>query len=311
MTVRLEDRLWGLTNNTPGSTTPQAYQKSYKGLVSPSFSINKKISNVASVYASYSVAYKAPVSSNFYIPTTGMVNQGLTPEKGNQIEIGTKGSMLNNRLYYTLAWFSAQFTNKLTTIAVQNPENTATLYSYLVNGGTLDNKGFEILVKYDAIKSKDGFITALKPFANATISNFHYRDFQYNTIGKDASNQDSLLVNDYSGNQVAGVPPLVFNLGADIETKIGVYANLTYNFRGAMYYTSDLQNQTDVYSLVNAKIGFRKRVKNFDFNLYAGARNITGTQYYNMVFVNQLPDAYIPAANEINFFSGLNVKYTF
>jgi iron complex outermembrane recepter protein len=30
-----------------------------------------------------------------------------------------------------------------------------------------------------------------------------------------------------------------------------------------------------------------------------------------MVFLNQLPDAYLPAPNEINYFGGVNLKYTF
>lgn len=78
-----------------------------------------------------------------------------------------------------------------------------------------------------------------------------------------------------------------------------------------MPYTSDGLNETDPYSLLNGKIGFRMGINRFSFDIYGGANNITGTQYYNMVFVNQLPDAYIPAPNEINFFGGVNLKYTF
>lgn len=78
-----------------------------------------------------------------------------------------------------------------------------------------------------------------------------------------------------------------------------------------MPYTSDGLNETDAYSLLNAKLGFRKQLSDFNLDVYVGANNITGTQYYQMVFVNQLPDAYIPAPNEINFFGGINLKYTF
>ncbi|MFM1877986.1 MAG: hypothetical protein RLZZ241_852 [Bacteroidota bacterium] len=46
-------------------------------------------------------------------------------------------------------------------------------------------------------------------------------------------------------------------------------------------------------------------------DVYAGAVNLTGRQYYNMVFVNQLPDAYVPAPNVVNFYGGLRLNYGF
>lgn len=311
MNLKLEDRLWGLSNNHPNNSKLKVYETKYNNLVSPNVAINKKISKVASVYASYSTGYKAPVSSNVLISTTGQLNTGLKPEKGTQIEIGTKGSMMNNRLFYTIALFNAKFENKFTTVAVPNPSNTVTLYSYIVNGGTLNNNGLEVLVKYKVIESKEGFIKLVQPFANLTYSDFIYGDFQFQKIGKNTANKDSLIVEDYSGNKVAGVSPLVYNLGVDVDTKIGMYGNVNYNYRSSMFYTSDELNETNAFSLLNAKIGFRRAIKHFEFDVYAGANNITGSQYYYMVFVNQLPDAYIPAPNEINYFGGVNLKYNF
>jgi iron complex outermembrane recepter protein len=311
MKLRLEDRLWGLTNDHPGNARLKTYENTYNGLASPNFAINKKISKVASVYASYSVGYKAPVSSNILISTTGQLNTGLEPEKGTQIEIGTKGSMMDNRLFYTVAGFNAKFQDKFTNVTVQNPSNTATLYSYIVNGGSLNNTGLEVLVNYNVVSSNTGFLKLLRPFANLTYSHFTYDNFTYETIGKSVVNQDSTIVNDYSGNAVAGVSPVVFNLGVDVDTEPGLYGNLNFNYRSSMFYTSDEVNETEAYSLLNIKAGFRKSFGHFNLDAYFGANNITGEQYYQMVFVNQIPDAYIPAPNEINFFGGVNLKYTF
>ncbi len=311
VTISLNDRIWGLKNNQPGNNKLKTYENSYNNLASPTIALNKKINTVASVYVSYSTAYKTPVSSNVLISTTGELNTGLKPEKGTQIELGTKGSFLANKLFYTVAVFNTKFEDKFTTITVQNPSNTATLYSYLVNGGRLNNNGLEVLLQYKAIDSRKGFIRLLQPFANFTYSDYKYEDFQFEKIGKDAVNQDITIVEDYSGNAVAGVAPIVFNAGVDVVTKIGLYGNMYYNYRSSMPYTSDGLNETNAYNLLNAKLGFRKNIKQFEMNVYAGANNITSEQYYNMVFVNQLPDAYIPAPNEINFFSGINLKYNF
>ena len=46
-------------------------------------------------------------------------------------------------------------------------------------------------------------------------------------------------------------------------------------------------------------------------DVFAGAYNITGEQYYQMVFVNQLPEAYIPASNNVGFFGGASLNLNF
>jgi iron complex outermembrane receptor protein len=146
---------------------------------------------------------------------------------------------------------------------------------------------------------------------NLAYSDFKYKDFKYQSkVTK--GGKDSLVEADYSGKAVAGVSPIMANVGVDIFTKPGIYASATYSYRDAMPFTSDGENMTEAFSLVNAKLGFRRNITNhWNIDAYLGANNITGSQYYQMVFVNQLPDAYIPAPNEINFFGGVNLKYNF
>lgn len=311
MDMTYEDRLWGFSNNFPSSTTPKSYSATYNDMLSPTIGLTKQFSRNVSVYGSFSSTYKAPMSSYFYIPQTGEVNTGLKPEKGTQIELGTKGSLLNNKLFYTLAVYNTKFTDKMTAITVQNPSNTATLYSYIVNGGTVNNNGIEAVIKYEAIKSRDKFVTSLRPFVNATYSSAKYEDYRFEKVGTGSSNQDTTFVADYSGQTVAGIPPLAINAGIDIETKIGLYGNVVFNYRDAVYFTSDGEHLADPYSILSSKIGFRREIKRFSLDVYAGVTNLTGTQYYNMVFVNQLPDAYIPSNPDANFFGGLSVKYSF
>jgi len=316
MNIELNDRFYVATNNNPsnpkGTHNPAQYRNSYDNMLSPRFALNKVFNQKLSVYASYSQGYKAPVSAYFFIPTTGQVNTNLKPEKGTQIEIGSKGVLLNDRLRYELAVFQAKFTDKMTVVAVPNPANTATLYTYMVNGGTMDNKGLELAVKYSAYRSA-GFLSEVIPFANFTYSDFKYKDFIFQQSVKNAG-KDSVVSSDYSNKIVAGVPKVVANAGVDVFTKIGLYGNVTYSYRDAMYFTSlNVESaKTDAYGLLNAKLGYRVSfLKRFDADVYFGANNITGTQYYQAVFVNQLPDAYLPGPAEINYFGGLSLKFNF
>jgi iron complex outermembrane receptor protein len=309
--LKLDDRLWGLTNNTPGNSKLKIYTNKYNGLVSPSFAVNKLIGKNASVYGSFSTGYKAPVSANILIATTGQLNTGLRPEKGTQFELGTKGNLFSGKLFYTLALFQAKFNNKFTVIAVPNPANTATLYTYIVNAGTLNNKGIEFLAKYSLVQSSTGFIRNLRPFVNFTYSDFKYENYSYQRVGKDITNKDSLITENYSGKKVAGTPKLVFNMGIDAETSSGIYGNINYHHRGSMPFTSDGLNTTTAFNLLNAKLGFKKGFGKWEIDAYAGANNITSKQYYYMVFINQMPDTYLPAPNKANYFGGINLKYTF
>lgn len=313
MSIELNDRFFVASNNNPSNpnhtTKPSTYANSYNNLVSPHVALNKVFNKQMSVYASYGTGYKAPVSSYFYIPLTGQLNTNLKPEKGTQMEIGTKGSLLNKRLSYEVAAFHTVFTNKMTVVAVPNAANTATSYTYVANGGTQINNGLEAMVRYNLIQSESGMVTALTPFVNATYSNFTYGDFKYQQLN---SSKDQVVEVDYSGKKVAGVPPLTLNAGFDLVMKSGIYANMTYSYRDSVYYTSDNLNKANSYSLVNGKIGYRKVFANhYSVDAYFGINNMTSQQYYVMLFVNQTPDVYLPGPNNVNFFGGINFKYIF
>ena len=305
MRIDLSDKFYVATN-----TNPTKFATSYNGMYSPHIAINKVINKSVSVYAAYSKGYKAPVSSYFFIPATGKLNTGLRPEIGNQFEVGTKGLIANEKIAYQLAFFSAQFSDKMTAIAVPlNGSTTTTAYSYIANSGKQDDKGIELSIKYNAYESATGFISAIKPFANLAYSNFKYVGYSFQTLSADRL---SAVVVDYDGKAVAGVAPLTTNLGADISSKTGLYANVTYSYKDAMPISSDGLNKTTSYNLLNAKLGFQNKLSaKINFDLFFGATNITGTQYAHMVFVNQLPDAYLPAPYKINYFGGINLKYTF
>lgn len=315
MKISLDDRF-----NAATATKPAHFEKNYTNMVSPYLAVNKVFNKNFSVYASYSQGYKAPVSSYFYIvvpsygsgssavPSAARVNDGLKPEKGSQLEIGTKGQLVERRLTYELAYFNAVFSDKMTTVSVVSPvSSTTTLYSYMVNGGKQTHKGIEAIVRYEAIKSNRGFFTSLRPFANLTYSNFKY--------GDNFTIQKTVLATgteDYSNKAVAGVPKYIANIGVDVATNIGLYANVSYNYKDKFPVTSLNDTYTTSFSLLNAKIGYRTSLsKHFDLDVYAGGQNLTSTKYFLMVFVNQLPDAYIPAPTKANMFGGINLKYNF
>lgn len=310
--IELNDRLYAANNNNPanpnGTHKPSQYKNTFDDMVSPHLALNKVFSKQVSVYVSYSRGYKAPVSSYFYIPLTGEVLTGLKPELGTQLEAGSKGVLWNEKLNYQIAVFSTGYTDKMTTVAVPNETQTATSYVYVANAGEQNNLGIELALRALAYRSGH-FVKSFAPFANFTYSHFRYGDFKFEKLSSD---KKSAVVVDFSDKVVAGTPPVVFNLGFDLTTRPGLYLNMTYSYRDKMYYTSDNENETGINRLMNAKIGFtRVFATHIGLDAYFGVNNITGNQNYAMVFLNQLPDAYLPAPREANFFGGVNLKYMF
>lgn len=312
MNISLFDRLFVASNNNPSNTNgthkPSTYEAHYGSLAAPRFAVNKKLGMDVSAYISYSTGYKAPVSSYFFIPVIGTVNTGLVPEKGTQLEAGLKGMLYENRLMFQLAAFQANYLHKMTVFAVPNAANTATSYTYVANGGSQHNKGLELLLRYQSIQSGSGFLAQLTPFLNAAYAQYRYGDdFVFQQLSAD---KKAITVKDFSGNQVAGVPPLTLNTGLDFLTQPGFYGTLTYSYKGAFYYTSDGANQTQAYGLLNGKVGFKRTLgQHLSADAYLGAYNIGQVQYPYMVFLNQLPDAFLPAPLNTNYFGGFSLKF--
>lgn len=301
--IELDNRLYDAE-----SEDPNHYEISYNNLFSPHFAVNKIFNENISVYVSFSTAYNTPGSSNIVINATGNLNTGLVPEEARQFEIGSKGNLLNEKFQYRMAVFRTNFSNKMTSVAVPLDSET-TAYTYVTNGGGQINKGFEMLAKYIIYNSKNSFFSFIRPWVNFSYSDFTYDDFSYELIPRGKS---SVVTENYDGKAVAGVSPINANAGIDFSTNYGFYGNVNYSYKDALPITSNGEFMTESFNLLNAKIGFKRMLgEHFDLELYAGADNFTGTQYYYMVFINQLNDAYLPAPINTNFYSGIHLKYIF
>jgi iron complex outermembrane receptor protein len=177
----------------------------------------------------------------------------------------------------------------------------------VVNGGKQDHMGVELALKFAAYQSATGFFKNVSPFLNVAYSDFKYDNFQFKRLVSGL-----VVTDDYSGKAVAGVSPLTATVGLDVATNPGFYLNTYYSYRDAMPIVSTGQFKTKAYSIVNGKLGFRRSVSSHvDLDLFVGGTNLTGTQYYSMVFINQQPDAYIPAPLKAQAFGGINFSYNF
>ncbi len=309
--IKLFDRFYSATNNTPSNPNskkkPESYHNSYD-IVSPRIAINKIITDNFNVFINYSSSGKAPVSSYFFIPVTGEVIRNLKPEYASQIELGLNVLSFKNKLSVNLNIYNTHYKDKMTTIAVPNASNTATSYVYVVNGGEQIHNGVEFIAKYKVLENKS-IVKNLQLFGNLNITDYKYGTFKFQQLSSDRL---SVVESDFSNKIVPGNAAYMYNLGFDFNTTFGLYGNLTYSYRDKVFITSDNSLIAKENLFLNSKLGYNKSIgKHLNADVSIAFINMTSNKNYVMVFVNQLPDAYIPAIPDLNLVGNLRLSYSF
>lgn len=83
---------------------------------------------------------------------TRQPNQNLLPQQAKEFEIGTEGSLFNNRVTFDVAYYKTKTTNQLLTLPISSGSG---LTSASVNAGRIDNWGYEVQLGLVPIKTQD------------------------------------------------------------------------------------------------------------------------------------------------------------
>jgi iron complex outermembrane recepter protein len=305
-----------LTNTANPTHADQSGYKKFDAVVTPRVALQKLITPSMTVYASVSQGYSPPSATSVVVPQAGRVLTDLKPEQGTQMEVGSKGSLLDKKLSYQVAVFHLKVQDKIMTQAYADPQSGSILYTLSANGGKQTNQGLEVALNYSLLQNEEGLVTLVKPFVNYTYSDFTYDSFTRESIVR-VNNVNTRVVADYSGKAVIGVPKQNFNAGVDVELKPGFYLYTTFQHVDDMPITYDAKHRAPNYNLLNAKLGWRKNLGgHVSLDVFAGGNNLTGDLYYHMVFLDAYsssnnPNIYLPAAYKPTYFGGLNFGYKF
>jgi iron complex outermembrane receptor protein len=173
-----------------------------------------------------------------------------------------------------------------------------------VNAGKTTHNGMEITLNYDFLKHRVRSENNVFGFITYTLADYAFTEF----LDGD---------NDYSGNDLTGIPRHVLNTGLSFRTKTGIYGNLNYQFVDRMPMRDDNSVYSDSYQLVNLKLGYNKSLfKKFHLDLYTILNNIFDIRYASMIMVNASsfggnePRYYYPGLPR-NFYVGTEISYLF
>ena len=216
---------YNLEDNFPVSINnpDQSGQFDFNGILSPKIGLSFLISNDISLYSSISQGF-SPVSLEETLLPDGQINTDLEPETGWNYEVGTRGGIFDNKLQFNIAAYRLDVRNLLVARRTSQEEFIG------VNAGQTLHDGLELSLNSTLINNE---ILSVNGFFNYSINNYKFEDF----IDGD---------NDFSGNDLTGVPSEIINIGVDFTTKIGFYGNINFQYVLKMQKSKDKDIESKV-----------------------------------------------------------------
>lgn len=232
-------------------------------LLSPRLGANWQTSGRNALYAMISHGFSAPSLQETLQPD-GQVNPEIKPETGWNFEVGTRGKLMNDKLFYDVSLYRMLIRNLL--VARRTGEDAFVG----VNAGKTTHNGIEMDVRYfGSYRRKIHW----NLFTNGTFAFYKFEEF-------------TDLDRDYSGNKLTGVPPVILNSGLEVRTNKGWSSFLNFRHSGKLPLNDANTLYSDAYQIVNWRIGKSLRLLNLDWKINGGINNLFNTHYASMYLIN-------------------------
>ena len=233
--------------------------------VSPKLGVNYHITNAGILFLTYTRGFRAggltPLASDPSQPALF----AYKPEYSNNLELGIKNKLLNNRLLLNVTAFYTTVTNAQVPTLVLPDAVTVTR-----NTGKLRSKGFEAEVSATPIK---GF------------------EFNY-SFGYTSSKYQSLNISqngsevDLKGNRQIFTPDVTSMLAMQYSHEVSARHNISLVLRGEWKYLGtqffDLANniRQSPYNLLNTRVGVTAK----NLSLFFWGRNLSNKKYISYAY---------------------------
>jgi iron complex outermembrane receptor protein len=262
-------------------------------MFSPKVGLTYQNSSNNMFYGNISHGFSPPTLQETLLPN-GLINTNIKPETGWNFEIGSRGTLFEKRLFYDVALYHMEVENLLVARRTDEDEFIG------VNAGKTSYNGLEFTLNYTILSTEKS-----KIFLNNAVT---FNDFKFQKFVE--------LNQDFSGNQLTGVPKFILSSQLNFESDLGFYAFFSYNFVGEIPIRDDNSIYSNAYQLVHTKIGYKTiLIDTFELDLFVGFNNMFNEKYASMLLINAVgfgnnsPRYYYPGEPR-NYYLGINLKYT-
>jgi iron complex outermembrane receptor protein len=264
--------------------------RNFDNKIAPRVALLKKIFPEISLYASAARGFSTPTAQELQ-KTNGLIGPPLQPEDGIDYEVGTRGSLFHDKLFFDINAFFFHLKNTI----VQRIDTLGVGYS--INAGQTDQHGLESFISYQLADQPRAFFSNVKLWISHALHDFHYRDFTQNTTN-------------LSGKRLPSVPLQTVVAGLDVLVKPGFYTNITYTYSDRIALNDANSAYAGSYNLLGGRIGYRKILaRKIKLDVFGGVDNVFNTKYSLGNDFNAAAGRYYNAAPGINYFGGVSVNY--
>jgi iron complex outermembrane receptor protein len=261
--------------------------KKFNSILSPRVALLKKITDKLSAFGTVSRGFSPPSFAEVR-PSTNTFNALLNAESGTNYELGLR-QISSKGFSLDLTAYNFQLDQ---TIVLRHQSDGA---EYFVNAGRTSQKGIEARLTWMPLVQSGLFLSDLK------ISNsYTYNHYRFKHFASDAE--------DYSGNQLTGVPPVVNVSTIDATILKKGYANLTATYVDHVPLNDANQFYANEYFLVGGRVGYKLELHQVNIDLFAGIDNALNRKYSLGNDLNAAGFRFYNAAAPRNYYFGLTLK---
>jgi iron complex outermembrane receptor protein len=253
--------------------------------VSPSLGLNYRL-DTGVLFASYSSSFETPTTTELANPdASGGFNPDLNPQTADNFEIGYKYSQGN--LYAELAWFTIDLQDELIPFELAAFPGR-TFYS---NAGSSSRNGIEAAMSW---ANDSGF---------RLDASYTWSDFKFDDFIDDNSN-------DFSGNQLPGLPEHFGYLGLSFNSDYGFSSTFELIYSGELVANNANTANVSSYTVANLRLSYEMTPGQWVVRPYAGINNVFDESYNSNVRINAFGGRYFEPAPDRNFYAGVVVNFS-
>ncbi len=263
--------------------------KNIRMVVTPRVAVLYRLTHDISLYALAAKGFSPPALAEVR-PSDGNYYGDLNAEYGWNYEAGIKGEGFDQRLQFDVAAYFFSLRNAIVR------RNNAAGAEYFINAGSTKQNGIESFIKYQLINQPASFVSKL------TIrSSYSYQPYRFDEYKQ--------TINNYSGNELTGVPANIWVSGLDMVLAKRFYFDASLNSTSRLALTDANDAYADAYQLMQVKFGYRCDTKNKKLDIFFGIDNLLNQHYSLGNDINAAGKRYYNPATGRNIFSGLFYRF--
>jgi iron complex outermembrane receptor protein len=248
----------------------QSGSLNFDPVLSPRVSVSWSPVKEISSYIAINQGFTIPSLSETMTPV-GLINSDIKPEKAWSYETGVRFDLFRSRSFLDVALYYMKVSDLIV------PKRVEEDFYVGMNAGASLHKGIEVSLQqwlWGKEDNREPASTSAVLNLSYSINSFRFLDF---IEGE----------NNFSGNQLPGMPSNFFTGSFYFNTAFGLHTRVEVLSSGEMPLDDFNSRFTDPWAVINAKAGYSFSLKKkWGIDAIFVINNVTDTKYASMIVVN-------------------------